>query len=106
MKFRQATNCCESVFQAAKLASANKAKQCITSQKFGSHYFWQIGNNVLSEGKSVLPPLFNDPEVLSSASDKATFLLKRFIGTRILMSEVSLYMLSFPGPILSNIIFL
>ena len=28
-------------------------------------------NLVLNKGKSAIPPLFNDPEVLSSASDKA-----------------------------------
>ena len=33
--------------------------------------FWQIANNVLNKGKSAIPPLFNAPEVLSSASDKA-----------------------------------
>ena len=31
----------------------------------------QIPNSVLNKGKSAIPPLFNGPEVLSSASDKA-----------------------------------
>ena len=36
-----------------------------------SQSFWQIANSVLNKGKSAIPPLFNGPEVLSSASDKA-----------------------------------
>ena len=39
--------------------------------KLGSLDFWQIANSVLNKGKSVIPPLFNAPKVLSSASDKA-----------------------------------
>ena len=40
--------------------------------------FWRIADNVLSEGKSAIPPLFNDPEVQSSASDKAKLFAKSF----------------------------
>ena len=36
-----------------------------------SQSFQQIANSVLNKGKSAIPPLFNGPEVLSSASDKA-----------------------------------
>ena len=36
VKFRQATNCCKRVVEAAKLAHANKTKESITSQKLGS----------------------------------------------------------------------
>ena len=43
-------------------------KEAITSQKLGSQDFWQIDNSVLKIGKSAIPPLFNSPEVLSSAS--------------------------------------
>ena len=46
-------------------------QESITSQKLGSSNFWQIANSVLSKGKSAIPPLFNSPELLSSASDKA-----------------------------------
>ena len=31
---------------------------------------WQIANSVLNKGKFAIPPLFNNPEVLSSACDK------------------------------------
>ena len=78
VKFRQASNCCKRVLEAAKLAYATKTKESITSQKLGSRDFWRIANSVLNKGKSAIPPLFNDPEVLSSASDKAKFFAKNF----------------------------
>ena len=39
VKFRQASNHCKRVLEAAKLAYANKTKESITSQKLGSHDF-------------------------------------------------------------------
>ena len=78
VKFRQASNCCKRVLQAAKLAYATKTKESITSQKLGSCDFWQVANSVLKKGKSAIPPLFNGPEVLSSASDKAKLFAKNF----------------------------
>ena len=36
IKFKQASNCCKRVLEAAKLAYANKTKESITSQKLGS----------------------------------------------------------------------
>ena len=71
VKFRQASNPCKRVFEAAKLAYATKTKESITSQKLGSLDFWRIANSVLNKGKSAIPPLFTLPEVLSSAPDKA-----------------------------------
>ena len=71
VKFKQASNYCKKVFEAAKLAYANKTKESISSQKLGSRDFWQIAKSVLNKGKSAIHPLFNGPEVLSSASDKA-----------------------------------
>ena len=65
VKFRQASNHCKRVLEAAKLAYANKTKESITSQKLGSRDLWRIANSVLNT------TLFNRPEVLSSASDKA-----------------------------------
>ena len=38
----------------------------------------RIANSVLSKDKSPIPSLFNDPEVLSSASDKAKLFAKNF----------------------------
>ena len=40
VNFRQASNCCKRVLEAAKLAYANKTKESITSQKLGSRDFW------------------------------------------------------------------
>ena len=77
-KFRQASNCCKRVLEAAKLAYVTKTKESITSQKLGSRDFWQIANSVLNKGKSAIPPLFNGPEVLSSACDKAKLFAKNF----------------------------
>ena len=78
VKLRQASNRCKSVLEAAKLAYATETKESITSQKLGSRDFWRIANSVLNKGKSPIPPLFNGPEVLSSASDKAKLFAKNF----------------------------
>ena len=78
VKFRQASNCCKRVLEAAKLAYANKTKESITSQKLGSRDFWRIANSVLNKGKSAIPPLFNGLKVLSSASDKAKLFAENF----------------------------
>ena len=74
----QTGSCWKKVFEAIKLAYANKIKESITSRKSGSQYFWQIANNALDRDKSFLPLLFNDPEVLSCASDKAKLFAKNF----------------------------
>ena len=78
MKFRQASNCYKRVLETAKLAYTNKTKESITSQKLGSRDFWRIANSVLNKGKSAIPPLFNGPEVLPSASGKAKLFAKNF----------------------------
>ena len=78
VKFRQASNRCKRVLEAAKLAYANKTKESITSQKLRSRDFRRIANSILNKGKSAIPPLFNGPEVLSSASDKANLFAENF----------------------------
>ena len=67
IKFRQASNYCKRVLEAAKLAYVTKTKESPSSQKLGSQDFWQIQN----KGKSAIPLLFNGVEVLSSATDNA-----------------------------------
>ena len=94
VKFRQASNRCKRVLEAAKLAYATKTKESITSQKLGSRDFWQIANSVLKKGKSAITPLFNGPEVLSSASDKAKLFAKNLSKNSNLMTLVSLYLFS------------
>ena len=43
--------------------------------------FWQIANNIFNKGKSAIPPLFNDLDVLSSAPDKAKLFSENFSQT-------------------------
>ena len=78
VKFRQATNHCKNVLEAAKLAYANETKEYIISKERGLWDFWQIANSVFSKDKSAIPPLFNGLEVLSSASHKAKYFAKNF----------------------------
>ena len=58
VKFKQASNPCKRVLEAATLAYA------ITSQKLGSWDFWRIANNVLNKGKSALLHLIKQIIVL------------------------------------------
>ena len=78
VKFRQASNHCKRVLKVAKLAYPNKAKESTHSHKLGSQDFWQITNSVLNKGKSAILPLFNSPEVLSSAFKKAKWFTETF----------------------------
>ena len=78
VKFRQASNHYKEVLEVAKLAYAKKTKEFITFQKFDSCDFWRITISFLSKGKSVIPPLFNRPKVLSSASDRAKLFAENF----------------------------
>ena len=64
VKFRQTSNRCKRVFEAAKLAYANKTKEFINSQKRGSRDIGRIASCVLNKGKSAMPPLFNGSGVL------------------------------------------
>ena len=50
----------------------------IKQKKLGSRDFWCIANSALNKGKSPILPLFNRPEVLSSASDRAKLFAKNF----------------------------
>ena len=77
-KLIRASNLYKRVLEAAKLAFANKTKESITSQKLDSRKFWKIVNSVLNKGKFAIPLLLNNPEVLSSASDKAKLFVKNF----------------------------
>ena len=78
VKFRQASNLCKRVLEAAKIAYTNKRIEPIAFQKFGFCDFWQIANSILNKGKSTIPPLFNGPEVLPSAFDKAKLFAENF----------------------------
>ena len=77
-EFRKASNCCKRVLETVKPRYATKTKESITSKKLRSWKFWRIANSVLSNDKSATPPLFDGPEVLFSASDKAKWFAKNF----------------------------
>ena len=61
-----------------KLFLTTKTKESIKSQRTGSLYFWWIANSVLNKGESAIPHLFNNPEMLHFASDKAKLFPKNF----------------------------
>ena len=94
VKFRHASNHCKRVLEAAKLAYANKTKESITSQELGSCDFWQIANSVLNKGKSAIPPLFDGRKCCLLHLIKQNCLLKTFLRTVILKTQVSLYLFS------------
>ena len=95
VKLRQASNCCKRILEAAKLAYANKTKE-ITSQKLGSQDFWQIANSVLSTKVNLLYLLYSTIQRCCLLHlMKRNCLLKTFLRTLILMTQVSLYLLSF-----------
>ena len=55
-----------------------KKKDFITSQKLGSQDIQGTANSVLNKSISAILPLFNGPEMLSSASDKGKLFAKNF----------------------------
>ena len=70
VKFRQASNRCKRVLEAAKLAYGNKTKESITFQKLGSRDFSGIANSVFNKVNLLYPLYSTAQEVLSVASDK------------------------------------
>ena len=90
VKFKQTRNRCKRVLEAAKLTYANKTKEPITSQKFAFRYFWRIADSVFDKDKSAILPLFNGPEVLSSASDKAKLFAGNFSKNSNLLTRVGI----------------
>ena len=76
--FRQASNRCKRVVESATNCYVEKKKESIVSKKVGSCDFWRIAKSILNRGKSAIPPLFNGPEVLTSASEKAKLFAELF----------------------------
>ena len=67
----------------------------ITAQERDSCESWQIANSAFKKDKPAILPLFNGPELFSSAPDiakKLKSLLKSFLRALILMIQVSLYL--------------
>ena len=86
LKSRQAINHYKIVLEAARFPYANKTKESITSQRLGSWDFWRITNCVLNIGKSAIPPLL-----------KQNCLLKTFLRTLILMTDLGISLPVFPS---------
>ena len=79
MKFRQASNCCEKILEAAKRIDVDETKESITSKKHGSRDFRRIANSALKKGKFAVSILFYEPKVLFSAFDKAKLFAANFL---------------------------
>ena len=98
VKFRQASNRCKRILEAAKLAYGTKTKESITSQKLCSRDFWRIANSVLNLASTKVNLLY----LLCSTAGRCCLLhlinqnclLKTFLRTLILITQVSLYLFS------------
>ena len=55
-----------------------KQKSLSLSRNLTLRTYGKLRTSVLNKDKSAIPPLFNNPEVLSSASDKAKLFAKNF----------------------------
>ena len=89
VKFRQASNRCRRVLEAATLAHANKTKEPITSQKLGSHDLLIV----FSRKVNLLYFLYSAARsCFLLYLIKQNCLLKTFLRTLIMMTQVSLYL--------------
>ena len=92
VKLRQASNHCKRVVEAAKLAYANKTKESITPQKLGSQDFDEL-LIVFSTKINLLYLLYSMAQRCCLLHlIKQNCLLKTFLTTLILMTQVSLYL--------------
>ena len=94
VKFRQASNHCKRVLEATKLEYATKTKESITSHKLGSQTFGKL-LIVFSTKVNLIYLLYSMVQrccLLLLIKQKS--LLKTFLGTLILMIQVSLYLFS------------
>ena len=78
VKFRQSSNGCKRVLESSKLAYANKTRVYYFQKRGSQDFCWQTNNSVLNNGKSAILALYNDPDVLSSAFNKAKLFTKNF----------------------------
>ena len=101
VKFRQTSNQCKMALEAAKLAYANKTKESIFSRIFGKLPI------LISTKVNLLYLLYSTVQSCFLLHlIKQNCLLKTFLRTRILMTQVSLYLFSLLELIWSCIIFL
>ena len=78
VKFRHASDSCEIVLEAAKLAYGNKTGESITSHKLGTGDFWRITNSVFNKVNLLYLLYFMTHEMFSFAFDKALLFAKNF----------------------------
>ena len=71
VKFRQSSNGCKRVLESSKLTYVNKTRVHYFQKRGSQDFCWQTNNSVLNKGKSAILALYNDPDVFSSAFDKA-----------------------------------
>ena len=83
-EFRQASNHCKRVLEAAKLVYANKTRESITSQKLGSRDFWRIAGSVLSKVSLLYRLYLTIQRCCLLHLIKQNCLLKTFPGTQII----------------------
>ena len=76
VKFRQASNHCERVLEAVKLAYLIKQKSSSVPRYLTLGTFGKL--SIFHKGNSPIPHLFNGPEVLPSASNKAKSFAEKF----------------------------
>ena len=76
--FTRARNDCKKIIEEAKRSYQNQVHDRLVSESVGSRDFWRIYRSFSNKGKSLIPPLFNGPEVLTSAASKAELLAKQF----------------------------
>ena len=70
-------------------------QESITFHKLDSRDFLEIANGVLKKGKSAIPTLFGNPEMLSSASDKAELFADNF-SKNSNFDNYHIFLLAFP----------
>ena len=94
VKFRQASNCCKRVLEAARLAYATKTKESITPRNLALGTFGEL-LIVFSTKVNLLYLLYStDWRCCLLHLIKQNYLLKTFPRTQILMTLVSLYLFS------------
>ena len=85
-KLRQASNRCKRILE------ANKTKESIISQKLGSRDFWRIANSVLNKANLLYLLYSTVQRCCLLHLIKQNCLLKFFLSTLILMTQLSLYL--------------
>ena len=62
----------------AKRSYQSKVHDRLVTQSIGSRDFWCIFRSFSNKGKSLIPPLFHGPEVVSSSRNKVELFAKLF----------------------------